>query len=62
MPDAPEPLLVVFDTNVLISALYLHGGIGDLWDHVEAGTFTLAVSPFILAEFRRLHLQGRPPR
>ncbi len=51
MPDAPEPLHVVFDTNVLISALHLKGAVGDLWDHVEAGTFTISVSPFILREF-----------
>jgi putative PIN family toxin of toxin-antitoxin system len=51
MPSAPEPLRVVFDTNVYISAFYLRGETGDLWEHAEAGTFSLAVSPFILAEF-----------
>jgi putative PIN family toxin of toxin-antitoxin system len=51
MPAAPEPLRVVFDTNVLISAFYLHGETGDLWEHVEAGTISLTISPFILGEF-----------
>jgi putative PIN family toxin of toxin-antitoxin system len=58
MPSAPEPLRVVFDTNVLISAFYLHGETGDLWEHVEAGTFLLTVSPFILGEFAGVLKRG----
>ena len=58
MPSAPEPLRVVFDTNVLISAFYLHGATGDLWEHVEAGTFLLTVSPFILGELAGVLKRG----
>ncbi|MEK7764828.1 MAG: putative toxin-antitoxin system toxin component, PIN family [bacterium] len=58
MPDAPEPVRAVFDTNILISSFYLHGLMGDLWEHVEVGTVSLTLSPFILGEFTGVLKRG----
>lgn len=48
-----DPLRVVLDTNVLISAIGFQGGTRRIWALAEERKFHLFVSPFILEELRR---------
>lgn len=53
MKAASEPLRVVLDTNVLLSALGFPGEIRRIWVLVEERRFHLLTSSFIIDEFRR---------
>jgi putative PIN family toxin of toxin-antitoxin system len=53
MKDAPESPRVVYDTNVLISALGFKGRTARLWTLVEEERVALILSPFILDELER---------
>lgn len=46
-----EKLRVVLDTNVYVSIFTNpEGELGAIWEHALAGTYTLLISPFIVAE------------
>lgn len=53
MKDAPESPRVVYDTNVLISALGFKGRTAKLWTLVEEARVALILSPFIIEELER---------
>jgi putative PIN family toxin of toxin-antitoxin system len=53
MKGASKHLQVVFDTNILISALGFQGAVRRVWGLAEEGKFAVFVSPFILGEFER---------
>src|ERR687891_1104168 len=44
-------LRVVLDTNVYASAFkFPHGKVASIWEHALKGTYTLLISPYIVAE------------
>lgn len=54
MAAEPKPLRVVFDTNVLVSALLWLGPPHALLEQVRNGTLTLISSPALLAELAQV--------
>lgn len=53
MREENEPLRVVLDTNVLVSAIGFRGSVYRIWELAEDHFFELYASPFLLEEFRR---------
>jgi putative PIN family toxin of toxin-antitoxin system len=53
MRAANETLRVVFDTNVLLSAIGFRGSVYRLWEAAFDGRFQLFTSAFILEELQR---------
>ena len=53
MREENEPLRVVLDTNVLVSAIGFRGSVYRVWELAEDRFFELYASPFLLEEFRR---------
>ena len=53
MRAADEPLRVVLDTNVLLSAIAFRGAVYKIWELADDARYELFVSSFILEEFRR---------
>lgn len=54
MNSEPEPLRVVVDTNVLVSALHFDGRPASLLRLLRSGDFEWFISPFILDELERV--------
>src|SRR5919109_1582076 len=49
-------LRVVLDTNVYASAFnFPHGKVASIWEHALKGTYTLLISPAIVAELANVH-------
>jgi putative PIN family toxin of toxin-antitoxin system len=53
MRDVNEPLRVVLDTNVLVSAIGFRGRIYKIWELAVDRHFKLFASTFLIEEFRR---------